>query len=134
MRNSPSPLLRRPGDLVKLTDDNRPQGLAAGLEYAKRTAEGLVEYPDRAAITAGALSGRNLELVFLANPIDAFFVHIQGSVRIRLADGSSMRLGFDGKTGHPYTSIAAILIKRGVIDREDMTMTTLARLDGGESA
>ena len=60
----------------------------------------------------GHLAGH--ELVWLADPVDAFFLHVQGSGRIRLPDGSVLRLGFAGKNGLPYTSIGKELVARGV--------------------
>ncbi|PLX38186.1 MAG: transglycosylase [Hyphomicrobiales bacterium] len=119
------PLYRRPDDLVKVTAANRPDGLDPVLELARKTPAGLVEHPDRAEIEAGALAGRGLELVYLADPLDAFFTHIQGSARIRLTDGSVMRVAYAGKSGHPYTAIGRFLIENGTIAREAMTMETL---------
>lgn len=119
------PLHKRPDDLVKVPAGVSPPGLDAALEYARKTPTGLVEHPDRASIAGGALAGRGLELVYVESPVDAFLVHVQGSARIRLDDGSTIRIGFDGKTGHPYTSIARILIDRGEISREAMTMSAL---------
>jgi len=119
------PFLRRPDDLVKLTDANRPAMLDPTLEMARRTANGLVEHPDRAAIMAGALDGRGLEIAFVADPIDAFFAHIQGSATLLLTDGTVMRIAYAGKSGHPYTAIGRVLVQRGVVDREAMTMKTL---------
>lgn len=118
------PLYRRPPDLVDL---KKGTGALAGYSHARRDAAGrLTAFDDRAAIEAGALSGRGLELVWLADPVDAFFVHVQGSARVRLPDGRILRVGYDGKTGHPYTAIGRILIDRGEIAREDMTADRLA--------
>ena len=80
-------------------------------------------YPDRPAVMAGALAGRELELVFLKDPVDAFFIHVQGSARLRLEDGTVMRVGFAGKSGHPYTSIGRVLVERGALTLEEATMT-----------
>lgn len=73
----------------------------------------------------GKLDPENLELVWLADPIDAYFVHVQGSARLRLADGSAMRVGYAGKTGHPYTGIARLLVTRGEGTPEDFTAAGL---------
>jgi membrane-bound lytic murein transglycosylase A len=119
-----TPLYRRPPDLVDLKTGT---GALSGFSHARRDASGrLSTFDDRAAIEAGALSGRGLELVWLADPVDAFFVHVQGSARVRLPDGRVLRVGYDGKNGHPYTAIGRILIDRGEIAREDMTADRLA--------
>ena len=78
------PLLAPPDDLVEFDPADPPPGLDPALRFARKTAGGYAEYPDRAAIMAGALAGRGLELVWLADPVDAFFIHIQGAARIRL--------------------------------------------------
>lgn len=120
------PLYRRPPDLVDLSAANRPAGLDDSFAFGRATADGSIEeYPDRAAIEAGALAGRGLELVWLERPVDAFFIQVQGSARIRLADGSVLRIAYDGKTGHPYTSIGRLLVERGVSAAADMTLDRL---------
>ncbi|MDO9527114.1 MAG: MltA domain-containing protein [Gemmobacter sp.] len=64
----------------------------------------------------GLLRGRGLELAWLADPVEAFFLQIQGSGRIRMPDGRTMRLGFAAKNNHPYRSIGAELVRRGLMD------------------
>ncbi|HOV04331.1 MAG TPA: MltA domain-containing protein [Kaistiaceae bacterium] len=122
----PVPLLARPDDLVDIRDANRPAGFDPTFAFARRSDAGLVEYFDRPAIEDGALSGRGLELAHVADPVDAFFVHVQGSTRIRLDDGETMRLTYAAKTGHPYTSIARILVQRLGITPAEMTADKLA--------
>ena len=74
-----------------------------------------VTWKTRAEIENGLLTGRGLELVWLDNRVDAFFVHVQGSARIELDDDSSMRIGFAGRNGHRYSSVGRELVRRGVI-------------------
>ncbi|MBC7146305.1 MAG: MltA domain-containing protein [Thioclava marina] len=74
----------------------------------------------RADIVEGDLLA-GLELVWLDSPIEAFLAQVQGSVRIRFEDGGSLRLGYDGKNGHPYRSIGKELVARGVAPVEEMT-------------
>jgi membrane-bound lytic murein transglycosylase A len=74
-------------------------------------------FPDRAAIEKGFFAGRGLELLWL-DPIDAFFVHIQGSARIRLPDGSVARVNYAGKNGYPFTPLGRVLVERGTMTRE----------------
>jgi len=120
-----TPLYCRPPDLVDVDDRNRPPGFNPDLRFARATPAGLAEYFDRREIEAGALAGRDLELVWLADPIDAFFIHIQGSARVSLPDGQVMRVTFDGKSGQPYTPIGRVLIDRGALAAADVTMATI---------
>lgn len=70
-------------------------------------------YHPRSVIEGGALRGRGLELVWLDDPVEVYFLQVQGSGRIRLPDGQMMRVGYGGKNGHPYRSIGQELIRRG---------------------
>ncbi len=79
----------------------------------------------RAEIDAGALAGRGLELVWLASPIDAFFVSVQGSAEIALPDGRGMRIGVAATNGRGYVAIGRILIERGEIPAEQMSLQSL---------
>ncbi|MER2606929.1 MAG: MltA domain-containing protein [Siculibacillus sp.] len=124
----PVALLARPDDLVDVDDHNRPDDMDPSYAFARRTADGLVPCFDRAAIEDGALAGRGLELVFLADPIDAYFVHVQGSVRVRLIEGGVARLAYAAKAGHPYASIGRLAIERGLIPAEEMTLARLRAL------
>ncbi len=119
------PLYRRPPDLVDIDDRTRPGGMDPSFRFARRTENGLAEYFDRGEIEAGALAGRGLELAWLESPVDGFFVHVQGSARLAMVDGTVMRISYAGKSGHPYTAIGALLIETGEMRREDVTMATL---------
>ncbi|MES2713291.1 MAG: MltA domain-containing protein [Pseudomonadota bacterium] len=93
--------------------------------------------PPRAEIEAGALFGRSLELAWLAEPSDAFFLHIQGSGRVVFEDGGVLRLGYAGQNGHPYVAIGRLLIEQGAIAREAMSMQAILawmRQEGPEAA
>jgi peptidoglycan lytic transglycosylase A len=76
----------------------------------------------RAEIEDGALAGRGLELLWVDDPIDAFFLEIQGSGRVRLENGSRVRVGYDGQNGLPYVPIGRLLAERGVLPRAQATM------------
>lgn len=121
----PVPLHRKPAGLEAIAAKTRPPDWPPELSHGRRTGNGLSEMPDRAAIMAGALDDENLELVWLADPVDAYFVHVQGSARLRLTDGSVMRVGYAGKTGHAYTGIGRLLVERGEGTPEDFTMAGL---------
>ena len=119
------PVYRRPPDLVNLVGEAERGALADGFTHARKTAFGIEPYATRAGIENGALAGQGLELVWLADPVDAFFLHVQGSGRIRLSEGESIRITYDGKNGHPYTSIGRHLIDTGKIVSEDMSLDAL---------
>ena len=84
-----------------------------------------VPYPDRAAIEAGAIERRSPVIVWLRDRVEVFLAQVQGSARVRLADGSLLRLAYAGRNGHPYTSIGRILIDAGAIAEADMSLATL---------
>lgn len=122
-----TPIYRRPPDLVNLVHEAERGAKANQLTHARKTATGTEPYETRAEIEGGSLSGQNLELLYLADPIDTFFMHIQGSGRIRLPDGSMVRVHYDGKNGHPYTSIGRYLIDTGTLAADKITMSALGR-------
>jgi membrane-bound lytic murein transglycosylase A len=111
----PVPLLARPDDLVTVAPGEGPPGLDPALAAARRTPDGFEPYPDRAAIEDGALGARARPIVHLRDPVDAFMIHVQGSARIRLSDGSVLRVAFDGRNGHPYTAVGRWLVQSGVL-------------------
>jgi membrane-bound lytic murein transglycosylase A len=119
------PLYIRPPDLV-MVDLGAFREELKGQRIAGRLEEGsLVPYPDRKAIESGALADRNLELVWVDDPIDAFFLQIQGSGRVRLDDGGEMRVGYSAQNGHPYFAIGRDLIERGALTKETVSMQTI---------
>jgi len=119
------PLLARPDDLVTIPQGETLPGIDKGLQAARRTEKGYEPYPDRAAIEDGALGSLAKPLVYLREPGEAFIIHVQGSSRIRLTDGSVMRLAYAGRNGRPYTSIGRLLVQRGEMDLETMTLARL---------
>lgn len=120
------PLLKKPDGLVPVTEGIRPHDWPEKLSHGRTVDGQLIELPDRAAIMDGALDDEHVELVWL-DPIDAYFIHVQGSARLKLTDGSTMRVGYAGKTGHPYTGIARLLVQRGEGTPEEFTMSGLRR-------
>ena len=82
----------------------------------------LVPYYDRAEIEDGAIAGRGLEICWLKSQTDLLFTQIQGSARVHLEDGTTIRINYDSHNGYPYTPVGRILIDRGIIPREQMSM------------
>lgn len=105
----PADLVRaRPGDAAPQSDGQLPLGRydAAGR---------FMPYFDRGAIDDGALVGRGLEIAWVADPVELFFLQIQGSGRLRAPDGSVMRIGYAGQNGFPFTGIGALMRDRGLL-------------------
>lgn len=85
-------------------------------------------YHHRAAIDSGASEGDTAPtLVWLRDAVEVFIIQIQGSAKVRLADGRLVRLVYAGRNGHPYTSIGRILIERGEIAESAMSLAALKR-------
>ena len=108
-----TPVYKRPTDLVNVVDEADRASKPEGLTHVRQTAAGVSPYPTRAEIDQGALAGKGLELLYLEDPVEVFFMHIQGSGRIHLTDGTTVRINYDGKNGHPYKSIGRYLIDSG---------------------
>ncbi|PWR20557.1 murein transglycosylase A [Zavarzinia compransoris] len=120
-----TPLYRRPGDLVQVDlGDFRDE--LKGQRIAGRVRDGrLKPFEDREAITGGALAGQGLELVWVASPVEAFFLEIQGSGRVRLPDGRLLRVGFDGQNGHPYVALGKVMLADGLLEKGRVTMQSI---------
>ena len=84
------PIYKTPRDLVQLQPYKGVGRKLGGVSTGRKTSKGIVAFPTRKEIDLGALNGQGLELVYLSDPVDAFFLHIQGSGRIKLTDGSTM--------------------------------------------
>ena len=120
-----SPVLRRPSDLVNLVDETQRGASGNALTHARQTATGIVPYPTRAEIDQGALSGKGLEILYLSDPVELFFLQVQGSGRVQLPDGKSLRITYDGKNGHPYTSVGRYMIDQGHIEESKASLETM---------
>jgi membrane-bound lytic murein transglycosylase A len=117
-----APVLARPRDLVSFEPGEGPSGFDPALSGAQRREDGsLVPYPDRAAIEARGGEA----IAWLADEVEAFFAQVQGSARLRLADGRKARLVYDGRNGQPYTSIGRLLIEAGAIAQPEMSLARL---------
>jgi membrane-bound lytic murein transglycosylase A len=122
------PLYARPGDLV----DVEPAALDVKCpcrRLAGRMAEReLVPYFTRGEIDGGALAGRRLELAWALDPIALFVLHVQGSGRLRLGDGSTVGVRYAGTNGRRYRSLSRTLIERGLLPRERSGLDDIRRL------
>jgi membrane-bound lytic murein transglycosylase A len=120
-----TPLYLRPPELVSV-DLGLFRDDLAGRRLAGRVRGGTLEpFDDRAAIDRGALAGRGLEMVWVDDAVDAFFLQIQGSGRIELDDGGSMRVGYAAQNGHPYVAIGRELVERGELAVEEVSLQSI---------
>lgn len=119
------PLLSRPSDLMAIGDADRPAGMDPYLAFARATSSGPVEYFDRGEIERGALGGRGLEIAWLADKVDVFFIHVQGAARLRMTDGTLRRMTYAAKSGQRFLGPGKILADMGEIALEKVTMQSI---------
>ena len=110
-----TPVYAKPDDLIDV-DLGRFVADLKGRHVRGRVQDGaLVPYHDRTAIENGALAGRGLEIGWAADPIEFFFLQVQGSGRLRMPDGSVMRIGYAGQNGREYVGIGKLMRDRGLL-------------------
>ena len=117
------PVYGRPEDLLTI-DLGAFAEKYKGEKLIGRVQDGAaVPYHDRRDIDeAGALLGKAKPLAWVSDPVELFFLHIQGSGRVVLENGQVLAIGYDSSNGRPYRSIGQLLIEEGKISREDMSM------------
>lgn len=119
------PLYTHPSDLV-MVDLGRFRDDLRGRRVAGRVRGGSLDlYDDRQEIAAGSLAGRGLELVWVDDAVDAFFLHIQGSGRIELDDGTVLRVGYAAQNGHPYHAIGRTLVDMGEMELAEVSLQSI---------
>ncbi len=109
------PIYRKPDDLMGMTP--RLSGEKSDGAYLSR----------REIDVLGQLRGRGYEIAWVKDPVDLFFLHVQGSGAIRLEDGRTVRVNYAANNGRSYTSIGKILIDEGKIAAEELTAASLRR-------
>jgi len=121
----PYPLYRRPDDLLVI--DLRDAYPELGKYRLRGRLDGrrVLPYWDRADIEGDRLPLAGQELFWIADPVELFFLHIQGSGRILFEDGSRSMVNYAGQNGHPYRSISKWLIKKGIMSRDEMSMQNI---------
>ena len=116
----PVPVLGRPPELVTVPQGSKaPPPLDPSLQSYNQTRNGIMAAPDRAGIEDGFYAGRGLEIAWLRDRVDLFFIQVQGSARLRLPDGTVTRLVYAGRNGYPYTSIGRIIVEEGHLPLAD---------------
>ncbi len=132
------PVYRRPSNLfVRGYSQANASMPNKGQVFRKIGRRKLVPYYDRAEIEDGAIAGRGLEVVWLKSQTDLLFIQIQGSARIKLEDGSMVRINYDAHNGYPYTPVGRVLIERNIVPKDQMSMQKIREYmeqnpDGGK--
>jgi membrane-bound lytic murein transglycosylase A len=122
------PLYARPADLMTAEQVTMAPSFSVQKVLGRAEGEEFLPYYTRQEIDRlGVLSGRGLEIAWLKDPVDVFFLHIQGSGLIRLPDDRQLTVGYTAQNGHPYRSIGRLLIENGKVPKEEMSMQRLRR-------
>lgn len=116
------PIYGRPDDLIEVDLGQFADDLKGRKVRGRVDGSALVPYFDRAEIEQGAIGKRAPIIAWAADAIDIFFLQIQGSGRLRLPDGSVMRIGYQSQNGRPYTGIGALLRERGLLQPGQASM------------
>jgi len=115
------PIYRRPPDLVAPRNSTGP-GFPNQGQSLRRTLGGApVPYYDRGQILDGALDGEHLEICWIKQS-DELTIQIEGSARVRLEDGTILRINYDAHNGYPFVPVSRILIERNIIPRKEMSL------------
>jgi membrane-bound lytic murein transglycosylase A len=122
-----APLYRRPPNLVvagrrRLGDVFPSKGVFVGRRFGRRK---IVPYYDRGQIEDGALDGWHLEICYLHDQVDVLFAQIQGSARIRLEDGSILRVNYDSHNGWPYTPVGRVMVAAKLMSGDQVSMQSI---------
>ncbi len=125
------PIYRVPDDLVrvnlpKLLPETKIEGLPTVIRGRITKNHDIEAYYSREQIDfSGGLNGRNLEIAWVDDPIELFFLHIQGAGVVELEDGSSLHVNFADINGQPYRAIGGLLLKEGLLTRENISMQSI---------
>ena len=119
------PLYARPDDLLIVELASLYPELEGKRVRGRLVGNKVVPYFSRAEIDRGNPALKAAPLFYVDDATDAFFLHIQGSGRLQLPDGHVVRLGYADQNGHPYRAIGGVLVQRGDIARENLSMQTI---------
>ncbi|MFZ9408118.1 MAG: murein transglycosylase A [Burkholderiaceae bacterium] len=114
------PIYAPPRDLITVELASIEPRLSGMRLRGRLQGDRLVPYADRAEIERKGLPSADV-LLWADDPVDAFFLEIQGSGRVQLRDGSVVRIGYANQNGHPFRAIGRTLIDRGLMAGKDVT-------------
>ena len=122
------PIYQRPDDLIKIDLGQFREEYAGKSIIARIEGKEVLPYFSREQIeTDNALADRGLEIAWLKDPLDVAFLHIQGSGRLKMSDGSTISVGYQASNGRPYRSIGRYLLDKGLLSREEISMQSIRR-------
>ncbi|WP_417827347.1 murein transglycosylase A [Thalassospira sp.] len=122
-----TPLYLKPDDMVTIDLGEFRDDLKGTKLVGRVSGDRVKPYFNRAEIEDGALADRDLELVWVDDAVDAFFLQIQGSGRVVLPDESVLRVGYAATNGHPYFAIGRELIARNILTRETVSLQSIRK-------
>jgi membrane-bound lytic murein transglycosylase A len=129
------PLYKKPDDLLRIDLSRfyfyrKNKGMPSVLRgrISQFNPGTVIPYYNREEIDNNeSLSGKDLEILWVDNPIDLFFLHIQGSGIVQLPDGGTIRVNYAESNGHPYRAIGRLLLDQNAITYENMSMQRIRR-------
>ena len=121
------PLYRRPDDMLTVDLSLFPAAKSQARIVGRAEGGQVLPYFSRGEITSGALAGRGLELLWLEDPVDLFFLQVQGSGRVTLEDRTTVRVQYDSQNGQPYRSLGRALIDKGVLTSDQVSMQSIRK-------
>ena len=122
------PIYRKPDDLIVLDLGRFRPTLKNRTIVYRKTDKGPVPFYDRKQIMSkGVLAGKNLEIAWLKDPVDLFFMQVQGSGMIELPSGARIKLSYNGSNGRKYSSIGKLLREEGKMKLEDISMGSIRK-------
>jgi membrane-bound lytic murein transglycosylase A len=120
-----TPIYSRPNDLIQADLSGFAKDLPERRLWGRVSTGNLIPYYSRAEIAGGALAGKRAELLYLADPVDAFFLEIQGSGRVTLASGAVARVSYAAQNGRSYVPVGRVLSAEGAIPADLVTMQSI---------
>lgn len=122
------PIYRKPPDLLTVRLRDFPLSSSDKTIYGRVEGDRVVPYFTREQIDRGGkLKGRGLELAWLKDPVDVFFLQVQGSGRLELGNGKIIHVQYDGKNGYPYVSLGKHLVSEGLMKKDEVSMQRIRK-------
>lgn len=120
------PVYRLPDDLLIINPRKFFPQLTGRNWVGRIVGKEIIPYYTRQEIDQeGRLTGKNFEILWVDDPLKLFFLHIQGSGEVVFEDGSMVKLGYQGTNGHPYFALGKELIRRGIIQPEELSLQSI---------